>query len=80
MASLEAIVQVPNESLRTYIDRFNKEVVQVRGEDEKMKMYLIQKGLRPESDLRKAVQLEPPKYLTSFLQIAKMYISYEEQF
>jgi hypothetical protein len=37
VASLEAIVQGRNEPLRDYIERFNKEAVQVRGADETMK-------------------------------------------
>jgi hypothetical protein len=46
VASLEAIVQGRNEPIRDYIERFNKEDVQVRGADETMKWYLIAKGLR----------------------------------
>ena len=79
VASLEAIAQRRTEALRSYIERFNKEAVLVRGADDRMKLYLIQKGLHPDSDLKKAVQLDPPRNLTSFLQIAKTYISYEEQ-
>jgi hypothetical protein len=43
VASLEAIVQGKSEPLRDYIERFNKEVVHVRGADETMKWYLIAK-------------------------------------
>ena len=34
VVSLEEIVQAKSEPLRDYIERFNKEVVQVRGVDE----------------------------------------------
>jgi len=51
VASLEAIVQGRSEPLRDYIERFNKEAVQVRGADENMKQYLIthirQEGYSP---------------------------------
>jgi len=54
MASLEAIVQGKSKPLWNYIERFNKEVVQVRGTDETMKRYLIAKGLREGTDVKKA--------------------------
>ncbi|GAU50050.1 hypothetical protein TSUD_408460 [Trifolium subterraneum] len=44
-ANLEAIVQGSNETLRSYIKRFNKEVVQVDVTDD-MKKYLLRKNLR----------------------------------
>jgi hypothetical protein len=37
VASLEAIVRGKSEPLRDYIERFNKEGIQVRGADENMK-------------------------------------------
>jgi hypothetical protein len=57
VSSLEAIVQRDDEPLRDYIDRFNKVVVQVRIED-KMKLYLLDRGLRPGSDFAKALDIE----------------------
>ena len=45
VASLEGIMQGKSEPLRDYFERFNKEVVQVRGADESTKRYLIAKGL-----------------------------------
>ena len=72
-------MQGKDESLREYIKRFNKEAVQVRGADEDMKRYLIGKGLRAGTDMKKAVQLDQPKTLNEFLMIAKTYIRYEEQ-
>jgi len=53
VASLKAIVQGKSEPLRDYIERFNKEVVQVRGADETMKQYLITKGLREGTDVKR---------------------------
>jgi len=44
VASLKAIVQGKSKPLRDYIERFNKEAVQVRGADETMKQYLITQG------------------------------------
>jgi len=79
VASLEDIVQGKSESLRDYIERFNKEVVQVRGADETMKQYLITKGLREGTDVKKVVQLDRPRTLNEFLAIAKIYIRYEEE-
>lgn len=58
VASLEAIVQGRSEPLRDYIEKFNKEAVQVRGADENMKQYLITTGLRKGTDVKKVVRLD----------------------
>jgi len=79
VASLEAVVQGKSEPLRDYIERFNKEDVQVRGADETMKRYLIAKGLREGTDVKKVVRLDRPRTLNEFLAIAKIYIAYEEE-
>jgi len=47
-ATLEAIVQGKNEPLWDYIERFNKEVVQVWEAAEKMKIYLVEKVSKQE--------------------------------
>lgn len=47
--SLEAIIQGKYESLRAYIERFNKEAVKVTT-TAGMKKYLLERGLRPWSD------------------------------
>jgi hypothetical protein len=78
VASLEAIFQGRSETLRDYIERFNEEAVQVRGANETMKLYLIAKGLREETDVKKVVLLDRPRTLNEFLAIAKIYIAYEE--
>jgi hypothetical protein len=79
VASLEAIVQGKSEPLRDYIERFNKEAVQVRGADETMKQHLIPKGLREGTDVKKVVRLDRSRTLNEFLAIAKIYIAYEEE-
>lgn len=80
MASLEAIVQGKREPLRDYnIERFNKKVVQIRGADETMKWYLISKGLREGTYVKKVVRLDRPRTLHEFLAITKIYIRYEEE-
>jgi len=45
VASLEVVVKGKNKPLREYIEMFNKEAIQVRRKDKKMKNYLIKKGL-----------------------------------
>jgi hypothetical protein len=79
VASLEAFVQGKSEPFRGYIERFNKEAVQVRGADETMKRYLIAKGLREGTYVKKVVRLDHPRTLNEFLAIAKIYIAYEEE-
>jgi len=78
VASLEAIFQGKSEPFRDYIERFNKEVVQVRGAEDTMKQYLITKGLREGTYVKKVVHLDRPRTLNEFLAIAKIYIRYEE--
>ncbi|KAK2416133.1 hypothetical protein QL285_038556 [Trifolium repens] len=78
VATLEAIFQGPKETLRAYIERFNREVVQVEAPDD-MKRYLLARGLRPRTDFAKAVGIEKPKTLAQLLAKAEPYIQYEEQ-
>jgi hypothetical protein len=78
VATLEAIFQGAKESLRAYIERFNREAVQVETTDE-MKRYLLARGLRPRTDFAKAVGIEKPKTLAQLLAKAESYIQYEEQ-
>ncbi|CAJ2663960.1 unnamed protein product [Trifolium pratense] len=77
-AVLDAIFQADNESLRSFIERFNKEAVQVETTDD-MKKYLLQRGLRPNSDFAKAVGIEKPRTFSDLLLKSQPYIQYEEQ-
>ncbi|XP_058741220.1 uncharacterized protein LOC131613581 [Vicia villosa] len=77
-ASLEAIIQGKDESLRAYIERFNKEAVQV-STTAHMKKFLLERGLRPRSDFAKAVGIETPATLDEFFLKAQAYIQYEEK-
>jgi len=79
VASLEANVQRKSEPLRDYIERFNKKAFQGRGAKDAMKQYLITKGLREGTDVKKVVRLDRPRTLNEFLAIAKIYITYEEE-
>ncbi|XP_058774402.1 uncharacterized protein LOC131648685 [Vicia villosa] len=77
-ASLEAIIQGKDESLWAYIERFNKEVVQV-STTAHMKKFLLERGLWPRSDFAKAVGIETPATLDEFFLKAQAYIQYEEK-
>ncbi|CAJ2636234.1 unnamed protein product [Trifolium pratense] len=77
-AVLDAIFQGDNESLRSFIERFNKEAVQVETTDD-MKKYLLQRGLRPNTDFAKAVGIEKPRTFSDLLLKSQPYIQYEEQ-
>ncbi|CAJ2654078.1 unnamed protein product [Trifolium pratense] len=77
-AVLDAIFQADNESLRSFIERFNKEAVQVETTDD-MKKYLLQRGLRPNSDFARAVGIEKPRTFSDLLLKSQAYIQYEEQ-
>ncbi|MCI76402.1 hypothetical protein A2U01_0097672, partial [Trifolium medium] len=73
-----AIVQGETESLRSYLERFTKAAVEVKIE-ETMKLYLLDRGLRRDSDFAKAVGIEEPKTLDAFFEKAQKYIAYEEK-
>ncbi|CAJ2677241.1 unnamed protein product [Trifolium pratense] len=75
--ALEAIYQAEDETLRNFVERFNKEAVQVETTDD-MKKYLLQRGLRPGSDFAKAVGIEKPPTWDDLLLKAQKYIDYEE--
>ncbi|XP_058766411.1 uncharacterized protein LOC131640010 [Vicia villosa] len=77
-ASLEAIIQGKDESLRAYIERFNKEAVQV-STTAHMKKFLLERGLRPRSNFAKAVGIETLAALDEFFLKAQAYIQYEEK-
>ncbi|CAJ2674684.1 unnamed protein product [Trifolium pratense] len=77
-AVLDAIFQAENEPLRSFIERFNREAVQVETTDD-MKKYLLQRGLRPNSDFAKAVGIEKPRTFSDLLLKSQAYIQYEEQ-
>ena len=66
-------------NLFDYIERFNKEAIQVKGAEDSMKQYLITKGLREGTYVKKVVRLDRPRTLNEFLAIAKIYITYEEE-
>ncbi len=78
MASLKAIVQGPEESLRNYIERFNKISVEVEATD-KMKLYLLEEGLREGTKFQEAVGILEVETLDAFFELAQRYIKYEDK-
>ncbi|GAU42711.1 hypothetical protein TSUD_382470 [Trifolium subterraneum] len=78
VASLKTIVQGPEESLRYYIERFNKVSVQVEATD-KMKLYLLEEGLREGTKFQEAVGILEVQTLDGFFELAQRYIKYEDK-
>ncbi|GAU26121.1 hypothetical protein TSUD_225840 [Trifolium subterraneum] len=78
VASLKAIVQGPEESLRNYIERFNKVSVEVEATD-KMKLYLLEEGLREGTKFQEAVGILEVETLDAFFELAQQYIKYEDK-
>ncbi|MCI71309.1 hypothetical protein A2U01_0092572, partial [Trifolium medium] len=54
-----------DETLRSYLERFNEVAVEVKTE-ESMKLYLLNRGLHRGSDFAKAVGIEEIKTLDAF--------------
>ncbi|GAU46658.1 hypothetical protein TSUD_184460 [Trifolium subterraneum] len=76
--TLKAIVQGPEEPLRSYIERFNKVDVEIETYD-KMKLYLLEDGLRQRIKFHEAVGVEEMKTLDEFFERAQQYIKWEEK-
>ncbi|GAU52032.1 hypothetical protein TSUD_418620, partial [Trifolium subterraneum] len=77
-ANLEAVRQGPNETLRSYIERFNKEAVQVDVTDD-MKKYLMRKNLRDGTKFKEMVAIEKPTTWDEILHKAQAYMQFEEE-
>ncbi|GAU35504.1 hypothetical protein TSUD_155350 [Trifolium subterraneum] len=78
VASLKAIIQGPEESLRSYIERFNKVSVEVEATD-KMKLYLLEEGLREGTKFQEAVGIVEVQTLDAFFELAQRYIKWEDK-
>ncbi|GAU47643.1 hypothetical protein TSUD_238620 [Trifolium subterraneum] len=78
VASLKAIIQGPEESLRSYIERFNKVSVKVEATD-KMKLYLLEEGLREGTKFQKVVGIVEVQTLDAFFELAQRYIKWEDK-
>ncbi|GAU10578.1 hypothetical protein TSUD_419570, partial [Trifolium subterraneum] len=77
-ANLEAVRQGPNETLRSYIERFNKEAVQVDVTDD-MKKYLMRMNLRDGTKFKEMVAIEKPATWDEILYKAQTYMQFEEE-
>ncbi|GAU32556.1 hypothetical protein TSUD_218140 [Trifolium subterraneum] len=77
-ANLEAVHQGPNETLRSYIERFNKEAVQVDVTDD-MKKYLMRKNLCDGTKFKEMVAIEKPATWDEIIYKAQTYMQFEEE-
>ncbi|GAU33472.1 hypothetical protein TSUD_158540 [Trifolium subterraneum] len=77
VANLKAIIQGLEEPLRSYIERFNKVAVEVDATD-KMKLYLLEDGLREGTNFQEAVGIVEMVTLDEFFELAQRYIKWEE--
>ncbi|GAU10324.1 hypothetical protein TSUD_417530, partial [Trifolium subterraneum] len=77
-ANLEVVRQGSNETLRSYIERFNKEAVQVDVTDD-MKKYLMRKNLRDGTKFKEMVAIEKPATWDEILYKVKAYMQFEEE-
>ncbi|GAU38519.1 hypothetical protein TSUD_148000 [Trifolium subterraneum] len=77
-ANLEVVRQGPDETLRSYIERFNKEAVQVDVTDD-MKKYLMRKNLRDGTRFKEKVSIEKPATWDEILYKAHAYMQFEEE-
>ncbi|XP_010243816.1 PREDICTED: uncharacterized protein LOC104587791 [Nelumbo nucifera] len=78
IVSLMTVKQKRGESLRSYIDRFKKEELEVRDLDPLVSMHAAISGLLPVSALKCFIAKSQPKMKLEFLERAKKYIAIEE--
>ncbi|XP_010263424.1 PREDICTED: uncharacterized protein LOC104601683 [Nelumbo nucifera] len=78
IVSLMPVKQKRGESLRSYIDHFKKEEIEVQDLDPMVSMHAAINGLLPGSTLRCSVAKIAPKFKAEFLKKAQKYITAEE--
>ncbi|MCI27736.1 hypothetical protein A2U01_0048936, partial [Trifolium medium] len=64
---------------RDYIERFTREAVEVKGEDDRLNYLIFEKGLRSETMFKEKLALKVPKIMSELLVRAHPYINYEEK-
>ncbi|GAU51194.1 hypothetical protein TSUD_374450 [Trifolium subterraneum] len=79
VANLKAIIQGPDEPLRIYIERFNKEAVEVDDTTDKMKLYLLEDGLREGTKFQEVVGIVEMTTLDEFFELPQRYIKWKEK-
>ncbi|MCH81529.1 hypothetical protein A2U01_0002318 [Trifolium medium] len=79
MASLSNIVQGKEESLRDYIERFTREAIEVKGTNDKLKCYILEKGLKSNTKFKEKLGLKEPQNMHDLLSRAQSYINYKEK-
>ncbi len=78
-AALAAIQQRKDESIRDYVERFNKEAILVKKCSDEMKLYLLEQGLIEGSLFSVDIGVDKPKTLNEFLKRAQKFMNYEEK-
>ncbi|MCH81522.1 hypothetical protein A2U01_0002311 [Trifolium medium] len=61
IASLSNIIQGKEESLRDYIERFTREIIEVKGTNDKLKCYIFDKVLRSDTKFEEKLGLKEPQ-------------------
>ncbi|KAK3001279.1 hypothetical protein RJ639_020819 [Escallonia herrerae] len=77
-ASLLNIVQEKNESLASFLGRFNAATLEIDNLDESVKYTAFLQGLRPTSKFAFSINKSPPGSMKALLEKANKYIQVEE--
>lgn len=75
---LKEIWQGENETLRECVERFNKEVLNVRDLTDKMRLYFTKDDLRVGNWIQIDIGANQPVNLEEFLHLTQKFIDYEE--
>ncbi|XP_062092949.1 uncharacterized protein LOC133798592 [Humulus lupulus] len=78
VSALTNVRQQPNETLKSYLTRFNLEVAQARDVDDSGHLMAVRAGVMPGSPLWEDMQRKPVRSLTKFNRQAQRFVNVEE--
>ena len=77
-SALTNVRQQPNETLKSYLTRFNLEVARARDVDDSGHLMAVRAGVMPGSPLWEDMQRKPVRSLTEFNRRAQRFVNVEE--
>ncbi|MED6139518.1 hypothetical protein PIB30_084579 [Stylosanthes scabra] len=76
--NLYSIVQKPEKTLRSYLDRFNTECTQIEGRQSQAALMALVKGLKEDTLFLKSLTKKPPKTMEEIQERSNDYLQQEE--
>ncbi|MED6224180.1 hypothetical protein PIB30_081419 [Stylosanthes scabra] len=76
--NLYSVVQKPEETLRSYLDRFNTKCTQIEGLQSQVALMALVKGLREDTPFLKSLTKRSPKTMEEIQERSHDYLQQEE--